>query len=192
VAAGETDASGVAHRAVHAVSADDVPGVNLPELTSGPGDADRGAVGVSPDVGDGVPAVHLPAQFDKPAGQERLGTRLRQHQRVRVRRRESREVHPRQHPRPRPDGEHRHHAPLSEQARRHVQRLEDLQRPGVQHGRPRGVRTLGRGVNNQHVDAGLAQRAAQRQPGRASADHHDLDLLLHQNLPCQHALAYRR
>ncbi len=161
----EADAGLLAHDAVHAVGADHVAGGD--PLAALQGDA------TLVDGGDRARPADVAAEFAQPGREDRLGRALRDHQRVRILRRQAGEVQAQQGFVALPDGEASGDQARVDHPPAHVEVFQHLQGAGVHDGGARGVGPFRLPVQQHRVDAPGAQRDSQGEPGRpGSHDHH--------------------
>ena len=199
----ERDAGGLSHEAAHAVAGHDIAcGDRL--LAGGRGDGDAGAGGTLRDSGGRDAAVDGAAERRKPVGEHALGDVLRQHQHEIVGRGQLVQLELQQRPVAIAEREALDLEAAAEHLADDAQRLEHLERVGVDHRGAGGVLPVGQPVDQKMVDAGLAQDDCEREAGRTGADDQDVggggkhsgdsflstvvDLLRRGDCICQHPL----
>jgi hypothetical protein len=166
----EPESGQVADRAVHAVGGNDILGPDHVAAVQ----RDLGVIGGLAHPGGDVRAMDPAAEFLEAVEQDLLGDVLRDHQRVRILRREP--VEPDRHELaipianaelPSVDTEPR-------QSLRDVDLLEHLQGPGVHNGGARRIRSCRLPINHCDVMAMPDQRGGNRQAHRPRTDHQHL------------------
>ena len=143
-------------------------------LAGGRADGDAGTGGVLGDRGGGDPAVDGAAERREPVGEHALGDVLGQHQHEVIGRGQLAELELQQRPVAIAQREALDLEAAAGQLADDAERLEHLERMGVDHRGAGGVLPLGQPVDQQVVDAGLAQGNREGEAGRAGADDQDI------------------
>jgi hypothetical protein len=163
----------VADRAVHAVGRNDVLGLDRVAAVQ----RDLGTVGGLGHPGGDVRAVDPAAELLETVEEDLLGDVLRDHQRVRILRREP--VEPDRHELTIPvaDAELPSLDTEPRQSLRDADPLEHFEGPGVHNSGARGIRPCRLPINHHDVMAMPGQRSGNRQPHRPRPHHQNARLI---------------